>query len=136
MPDIVTGPPQPPPTCIPAPELPHMIGVPHLTYADIAVIVLTATGVIVATMAVVIGVLAIFGWRAIQSSASTKAKSVAKQAIDAHLDSDDFYGKLRDAVDESVADQIKDSITVTVQTQARGGHRGGRGASTPAPYED
>jgi hypothetical protein len=113
-----------------------MIGVPHLTYADIAVIVLTATGVIVATMAVVIGVLAIFGWRAIQSSASTKAKSVAKQAIDAHLDSDDFYGKLRDAVDESVADQIKDSITVTVQTQARGGHRGGRGASTPAPYED
>ncbi len=84
---------------------------PHVTFVDLAVIVLTATGVIVAAMAVILGVLAFFGWRAIQNAAAERAR----RAVNHYLQSDEFRVNLKAAVASEVAEQLRETVKVTIE---------------------
>jgi hypothetical protein len=93
------------------PEPSALAVAPHVTFVDLAIIVLTATGVIVAAMAVILGVLAFFGWRAIQSAAAERAR----RAINRYLQSDEFRVNLKTAVASEVAEQLRDTVKVTIE---------------------
>lgn len=111
-----------------------LAGLPHITFTDLAVISLTAVGVIVAVMAVIIGIGAIFGWQALKKSAAKQAMNVAQKAIDDHLVSDAFHATLTRAVEAEVGEQIKSSITIAIRKPRSGGRRDGSSGGK-APFE-
>jgi hypothetical protein len=110
-----------------------LAGLPHITFTDLAVISLTAVGVIVAAMAVMIGIAAIIGWQALKRSAAKQAMGVAQKAVDAHLVSPEFHVKLGMAVELEVAEQIKSSITIALRKPRSGGRRDGS-SGDKAPF--
>jgi ABC-type protease/lipase transport system fused ATPase/permease subunit len=99
---------------------------PHVTFTDIAVISVTSVGVIVAAMAVVLGVLAIFGWRAIKDAAS----EAARRSINRYLQSDDFRANVKQVIASEVADQLRSTLRVTVE-HAMGPPHGDAGTKEP-----
>ena len=116
------------------PDPTPMVISPHITYADLAVILLTATGVIVAVMAVIIGIFAIIGWRAIQGAAARRAEVVGKAAVDSHLKRELFDGKLKSVIEAAVSEQIKATVTITL-SQASGGSSGSANHNGPTPFQ-
>ena len=107
-----------------------LVGFPHVTYTDLAVISVTSAGVSVAALAVILGLAAIVGWRAIRTSAKKEAALAGTMAMDKHLASSEFHAKLKLAVGSAVEEQIRDTVTITLQQTKVGGNNANRPAET------
>jgi hypothetical protein len=99
---------------------------PHVTFVDLAVISVTSVGVIVAAMAVILGVLAIFGWRAIKDAAA----DAARQSVNRYLQSDVFRATVKEVIAGEVAEQLRGTLRVTVE-HAMGPPHGDAGTKEP-----
>lgn len=75
-------------------------------------------------LAFVVGVIAIFGYALIASSAKKSAKLVAKSGLDTYLKSREFSEALEVAIRQEVKDRLKDRVIMNYMTEDKGTNGG------------
>jgi predicted negative regulator of RcsB-dependent stress response len=88
---------------------------------------LTALGVIVTVLIVIIAVATIFGWQAMRGAAA----KTARKAVDVYLKSAEFKGMLQQVVFDEVASQYRAKLKVTIEHEERADY----GNGSPRPFK-
>jgi len=76
----------------------------HLSYESYLSLVLTALGVMLGILAIVVGIAAIWGYRDIKDRVELTSKQAAETAIKNLIEAGDIQAKLRQYVDERLAE--------------------------------
>jgi len=92
---------------------PAGVGSHPWTYAEFISVSLTAVTVVLAALALGVGILAIWGFKQIQNSAEQAAAKLAQEHLKAYLIGDEFQTQAIAALKKITAEAAKESLTGT-----------------------